>query len=171
MFRVLWELFEKRAAKRLRALGLSRKIMILLVGSKAELREICLFILKGGEIQYSSDGNWKVADTTCLSLSPSFSLCCSHHFSPGQSASWWQRLSFSTYFCHNWFVFTAPVATASYTWHKHTVCASQYAQVLQNYDALGPQRETRENKFNKKFLLVFLREMFGFRLCSYSVLK
>lgn len=41
---------------------------------KGEQREICLFILKGGEIQYSSDGNWIVPDTTCLSLSPSFSL-------------------------------------------------------------------------------------------------
>lgn len=40
--------------------------VILPLGSRGGLREICLFILKGGEIQYGSDGNWIVPDTTCL---------------------------------------------------------------------------------------------------------
>lgn len=54
----MWELLEKRElAKGYGLLLCLEKIMILLVGSKAELREICLFILKGGGIQYSSDGN------------------------------------------------------------------------------------------------------------------
>lgn len=47
---------------------LEKYYLILPAGSRGGLREIYLYILKGGEIQYSSDGNWIVPDTTCLSL-------------------------------------------------------------------------------------------------------
>lgn len=51
-------LFEKGGRQRVQASGLSGKNNVILpLGSRGGLREICLFILKGGEIQYGSDGN------------------------------------------------------------------------------------------------------------------
>lgn len=88
------------------------------------LGEICLFILKGGEIQYSSDGNWIVPDTTCLflSLALSFSLSLFHNFSPGQSVLRQQRLSFCSYICHKWFPPTAALHSALNTRRKLFEC-------------------------------------------------
>lgn len=133
---VTWRTLWKGDRQRVQAPGLSGKNNVILpLGSRGGLREICLFILKGGEIQYSSDGNWIVPDTTCLSLSLSFSLSLFHHFSPGQSVHWRQRLSFSSYICHNWFLPTAVLDTASCTQHKQTVRVSVYVQVFPKWNA------------------------------------
>lgn len=125
----------KGAGKRVEAPGLSgeKNYVILPLGSRGGLREICLLILKGGGIQYSSDGNWIVPDTTCLSLSLSFSLSLSLFLclSPLLSRSIYS-LSFSSYICHKWFLLTGVLLdTALCTWHKLTVWISLYVQALQ----------------------------------------
>lgn len=50
-------LFEKGEVKGSGSWAVWKNNVILPVGSRGGLREICLFILKGGEIQYTSDGN------------------------------------------------------------------------------------------------------------------
>lgn len=68
----------------------SRKIMWFFLWDPAGAeRNLSLYFERRGN-PIHSDGNWIVPDTTCLSLSASFSHC----FSPGQSALWRQRLSF-----------------------------------------------------------------------------
>lgn len=138
-------LFEKGTGKGCRLLGcLEKNNVILPLGFRGGLREICLFILKGGEIQYSSDGNWIVPDTTCLSLSLSFSLS---PFLSRSICSLAAEAVISSYICHNLF---SSHCSAWYCLRYRTQTNCLCVRICSSITKIKCVQELRQKKWKKK---------------------